>query len=66
MKNDKQKFGVIDLTGNWFVTLSDDGNYTTGTKEEAHRMFIAQLEEWLKIIKEYKIEYKVKAFQIQD
>lgn len=58
MKNN-QKFGLLDKDDNYFITLNDKGEYTSGTIEEAAKLGVAELEEWLCIIKSNKIIYKV-------
>lgn len=63
MARDIQLFGILDTNDKWFIILNDDGTYISGTFEEAARLNVLQLEEWLKIIKAFNIQYKVKAFQ---
>lgn len=63
----EQLFGILDKDDKYFVTLSNKGEYYSSFNiKEAAKLEIDKLEEWLKIINEYKIEYKVKAFSIQD
>ena len=62
---DKQKFGLLDKDNKYIITLNDRGEYTSGTIEEAAKLNIIQLEEWLAIIKSNKIVYKVIAIPIQ-
>lgn len=63
----EQLFGIFDKDGKYIVSLSEDGNYNSSTNiKEAAKLKIDKLEEWLEIIKKYKIEYKVTAFSIQD
>ena len=60
---DIQLFGILDSENKWFIILNDDGTFVSGTYEEAARLSVVKLEEWLKIIKTNNIQYKVKAFQ---
>ena len=60
---DIQLFGILDSENKWFIILNDDGSFVSGTYEEAARLGVVKLEEWLKIIKTFSIQYKVKAFQ---
>ena len=63
MARDIQLFGILDSEDKWFIILNDDGTFISGTYEEAARLNVVKLEEWLKIIKINNIQYKIKAFQ---
>lgn len=63
----EQLFGILDKDGKYIVNLSENGEYNSSYNiKEAAKLKIVKLEEWLKIIDKYKIEYKVKAFSTQD
>jgi hypothetical protein len=52
-------FCILDLNNKYLMTLNNDGTFTSGEIDDAHRMDVIELEEWLKIIKAHNVLYKV-------
>ena len=52
-------FCILDVDNKYLISLNSDGVFTSGDVEQAHMMDVVELEEWLKIIKDKKIPYKV-------